>query len=151
MLDRFDDNERLLLGSCFLQAFRQGTFRNTSNIIRSQPPKTILGRTIRDSAGYLAEKFRDNQRKSPFHQPDRQHLLSDITSQLFRAWGHADPPVRRNCAITPRHLRFLHLFSLQRNSHMYKALSELITGAFFFACRSCEYLRVVTRGRTKLL
>jgi hypothetical protein len=34
---------------------------------------------------------------------------------------------------------------------MFKALSELVTGAFFFACRSCEYLRVVSRGRTKLL
>jgi hypothetical protein len=34
---------------------------------------------------------------------------------------------------------------------MYLALTELIIGAFFFACRSCEYLRVTVRGRTKIL
>jgi hypothetical protein len=30
-------------------------------------------------------------------------------------------------------------------------LANLITGAFFFACRSCEYLKVPVRGKTKLL
>jgi hypothetical protein len=31
------------------------------------------------------------------------------------------------------------------------ALSDLAIGAFFFAMRSCEYLKVPTRGKTKLL
>jgi hypothetical protein len=77
-------------------------------------PKPLLGRTLRDSAGYLAEKFRSNQRKIPFHEHDRQNILNDTVSQLFRAWSHSDPPVKRNSAITPRHLRFMYEFALQQ-------------------------------------
>jgi hypothetical protein len=70
---------------------------------------------------------------------------------LFRAWTNADPPVKRCCAITPKHLRFLHTYASQTKSYTLQALAILTTGAFFFACRSCEYLQVVVRGKTRIL
>jgi hypothetical protein len=59
--------------------------------------------------------------------------------------------VTRPCEITPKHLRYLHLYATQINSPIHQALATLVTAAFFFACRSCEYLRVVVRGKTKIL
>jgi hypothetical protein len=70
---------------------------------------------------------------------------------LFKAWANIDPPVRRNCAITPKHMRFLHIYAREQGSHILQSLAELVTGAFFFACRSCKYLSVVVRGKTKIL
>jgi hypothetical protein len=48
-------------------------------------------------------------------------------------------------------MRYLHLYARQQRSPILQALSELVTGAFFFACRSCEYLSVTVRGKTKIL
>jgi hypothetical protein len=59
--------------------------------------------------------------------------------------------VKRSCAITPKHIRYLHLYAAQIHSPLHQALATLVTAAFFFACRSCEYLRVVVRGKTKIL
>jgi hypothetical protein len=110
-----------------------------------------LGRSLLDTASYLAEEFRRAGRLSPLHQQQRQDILAEEIANLIRAWGNSDPPVRRNCAITPKHLRTLHLAAAQRQSPLLRALAHLITGAFFFACRSCEYVKVNTRGKTKLL
>ena len=41
--------------------------------------------------------------------------------------------------------------SKQRGSEFEKAVSELILGAFFFAMRSCEYVKTYKPGRTKKL
>lgn len=72
-------------------------------------------------------------------------------ARLFTAWKWEDPGARRSAAITPKHLRFLHLAAAQSGSALLSALATLLTGAFFFAMRSCEYLRVPVRGRTKIL
>jgi hypothetical protein len=70
---------------------------------------------------------------------------------MFRAWNNSDPPVQRNCALTPKHQRFLHQYANDSGNKLCQALSTLVIGAFFFACRSCEYLKVVVRGKTKIL
>jgi hypothetical protein len=154
-LDQLTETERAHIVRGFLQHLRQRRqpahdYGGASAFLR--PGKgPILGRTIRDTVSYLAEKFRSSERNSPFHKLTQQNSLTDEVANTFRAWANIDPPIHRNCDLTPKHLRFLHLFSKQTNSHVCQALADLVTGAFFFACRSCEYLKVTVRGKTKIL
>lgn len=63
-----------------------------------------------------------------------------------------DPKAKQDSALTPRHLRFLHQHaSSSKLPSIASTLANLATAAFFFACRSCEYLKVSVRGRTKIL
>jgi hypothetical protein len=98
------------------------------------------------------EKFTSDLRTSPFHFPGHPDLLLPTVNRLLKAWQKVDPPPSLAAAITPKHLRFIHLYGLQSKSIIIQTISELISGAFFFACRtSCEYLVVPVRGRTTLL
>jgi hypothetical protein len=70
---------------------------------------------------------------------------------LLKAFDNVDPPTRRQKAITPRLLRKL------GSASSHPALintapavaADIITGAFFFAMRSCEYSKPQVAGKTK--
>jgi hypothetical protein len=74
---------------------------------------------------------------------------------ILKAWTNADPKQNRQCAITPRHLRFLHEFAASNidihASNFQSNLALLASGAFFYACRACEYLKVTGQRKTKQL
>ena len=57
-----------------------------------------------------------------------------------------DPPKRQQPAITPRHLR--HLARLGEITPTIQPLADRAIGAWFFALRSCEYLRVTGERKT---
>jgi hypothetical protein len=99
----------------------------------------------------VASKFTSSLRTSPFHLHGHPNVVDPSVRRLLQAWTNEDPPVQRSPAITPRHLRYIHLYAEQTNSDIVRAIADLISAAFFFACRSCEYLEVSVRGKTKLL
>ena len=69
------------------------------------------------------------------------------------AFDNTDDPVNRQKAITPQFLRKLHLLGsnprVEANLHDHAV--DLIIGAYFFAMRSCEYVRPTKPGKTKTL
>jgi len=71
------------------------------------------------------------------------------TFQLqIRGYKKSDPPEQQQVALTGSIIRESNSLALTK---LDKAMSELFTGAFFFAMRSCEYLKVPGKWRTKLL
>lgn len=99
----------------------------------------------------MASKFKCDLRTSPFHVPGHPDHLEPSVQHLLKAWTNIDPPPRRAPAITPKHLRFLHLYAKQHQSLTLQTIADLTSGAFFFAFRSCKYLMVPVRGKTTLL
>lgn len=158
-LDTFPRHARTHLCRGFLEAVRRGEYsggrgrrtRSDSNPSGNNDPQQLLGRSVRETASNLVENFRSALRPSPIHDVERSNVLDPNINKLFRAWESTDPRQQRSAAITPSHLRHLFLLATINESPTLLALSQLIAGAYFFAMRSCEYLRVPVRGRTKLL
>jgi hypothetical protein len=77
-------------------------------------------------------------------------MLSVLLSRQFRSYRNDDPK-----EIQQKALPFIVLRELAKRqvSELDKAISQLTICAGFFACRSCEYLKVPRREmkRTKLL
>jgi hypothetical protein len=75
--------------------------------------------------------------------------------EVMKAWSNLDPKENRQCAITSRHLRFLHEYATTTEdpstSDFQSIMALLASGAFFYACRSCEYLKVTGLRKTKQL
>ena len=67
---------------------------------------------------------------------------------LMRAYGINDPPVVRQEPISPRALRVM-LKSAKTKRDTF--IANMIIGAFFFACRSCEYVRTPGEPRTRTI
>ena len=66
----------------------------------------------------------------------------------MRAYGINDPPVVRQEPISPRALRVM-LKSAKTKRDTF--IANMIIGAFFFACRSCEYVRTPGEPRTRTI
>lgn len=69
------------------------------------------------------------------------------------AFDNADGPVKRQKALTPKFLRKLHLLGATTDirSNVYDHAVDLIIGAYFYAMRSCEYVKPTKPGKTKML
>jgi hypothetical protein len=70
---------------------------------------------------------------------DSEGLLAFPLSRQYRAYKTLDPKEVQQKAIP---LCVLSAIALKDTTETQVATSQLILGAFFFACRSCEYLRV---------
>jgi hypothetical protein len=112
----------------------------------------VVSSTIRDAAGHLAASFRSHFKRSPIHLEGSSQLLPSVRA-LLKAYDNADPPPRRQKAITPKFLRkFYKLLAggaigSQNSAHAHTA--DITLGAYFFAMRSCEYTKTNRPGRTK--
>jgi hypothetical protein len=79
---------------------------------------------------------------------DRDKKFAFILQQQLRGYSIYDPPPNPQVAVTASVLReFIKLSTTKYD----KALCNLLIGAFFFAMRSCEYLKVGGPRKTKLL
>ncbi len=119
-------------------ALRQGRFSQKS----SEP---LVESTIRSSISYVAQTFRENDRPNPTKDEDGE--LGRFLSRLFRAFKNQDPKPTQQKALPAVVLRQL---SNMRFSESQIAIGELAIGAFFFACRSCEYLKVPAGEKKKI-
>jgi hypothetical protein len=94
----------------------------------------------------VAQAYKLADRSDPRLNVDGK--LAFVLQRQLRGYSSSDPPPSPQIAITASVLRELHKLLISAAD---KALCELFTGAFFFAMRSCEYVKVSGPRKTKLL
>ena len=128
-------NDRVLILSAFAHAIRTAEF--------SKPNLHRLGEdTVRNSVDHVAQTFRDLQYPDPRLDPDGKP--SRLLSAQYKGYRSADPPPKQQKALPG--CVILRLYKHNKTNRTC-ALADLCTGAFFFAMRSCEYLRVSGSNR----
>ena len=95
--------------------------------------RTIFENTINN----VVATFRSEGRPNPTRDSDGQ--IAWILSRQYRAYKNHDPKEKHEKALPSC---ILTRIALNQTSETRQAISQLIIGAFFFACRSCEYLKV---------
>mmetsp|Transcript_28039 Transcript_28039/g.58953 ORF Transcript_28039/g.58953 Transcript_28039/m.58953 type:complete len:348 (-) Transcript_28039:199-1242(-) len=93
--------------------------------------------TVRNSISYVAQTFRDHGERNPTKDEDGE--TSRLLQRLFRGLKNDDPNKRQQKALPVCVLREL---AKRKFTEHETAVKQLAIGAFFFACRSCEYLLV---------
>jgi hypothetical protein len=129
-LDNFEPHHRIKLIGAFAQALRDGRFSGPAY-------ETLAHGTINNTISSLVQTFRDNDREDPTR--DRDGKVGRLLQQQLKAYKKKDPPERQQKA-----LPCCVLVELARMdaTEVQKATAELAIGVFFFAMRSCEYLKV---------
>ena len=116
---------------------REGRFAGPSH-------ETLVESTVRNAVSYVAASFRDQDRRNPTLDEDGK--LARILSRQYRAYRNTDPPVKQQKAIPACVLVEM---SKMDETEVQIATAQLAMGGFFFACRSCEYLKVSKSERKK--
>jgi hypothetical protein len=140
-LDHCRKHQRVRIIGGFAQAMREARFSGPSY-------ETLAETTVRNAVSYVAATFRDNDRPNPTLDEDGE--LARILSRQYRAYRNTDPPVKQQKAIPVCVLKEL---AKMDATEVQVATYELAIGGFFFACRSCEYLKVpqAEKRRTDIL
>jgi hypothetical protein len=108
---------------------------------------------VQEAITKLGEIFRANVGYNPTHVPGTQGLHPALARQ-FKGMRNADPGEKQQRALPVCVYRELHrLVGLGTNttSDLDIAVADILTLAFFFCMRSCEYSEVQGERRTKLL
>ena len=140
-LDHCQKHQRIRILGAFAQAMREARFSGPSY-------ETLAETTVRNAISYVAATFRDNDRGNPTLDEDGE--LARLLSRQFRAYRNKDPPVKQQKALPCCVLKELaHMDATETQ----RAIAQLAIGGFFFACRSCEYLKVpqAEKRRTDIL
>ena len=137
LLCYFSKGQRIRLVGAFAMAVRQGQ-------CSGQSYDFLAGSTVRSIISYLVEAFRDNDYPNPIKDEDGE--LGRIISRIYRAWKNEDPPVKQQKALPICVLREISKMNLTEKQ---RAITQLVIWAFFFACRSCEYLKVPQAEKTQ--
>ena len=142
-LSSFDQPwSRNLILSAFAQAMRQASFSRG-------PKRTLVEGTVRTAIDYVAQTFRS------YHKPDPRldggGKTAFIIQQQLRGYRNTDRNAKQQKALPACIIR--HLIHRQTSTENI-AVGQLVTGAFFFAMRSCEYLKTnlpEEKRRTKII
>ena len=139
-LDGFDKHQRIKLMGAFAVAMREGRFSGDYG--------TLAEGTVRGSISYVVSSFRENGRPNPTKDEDME--LGFLLHRLFRTFKSEDPKVEHQKAVP---LSVISELWKRQNTETEKALAQLTVAAYFFACRSCEYLKVPQdeKRRTEIL
>jgi hypothetical protein len=138
-LDNFSRGNKHKILSAFAQAIREGRFCNRA-------PKNVKAESVRATLDCVAQAYKLADRADPRLDPDGK--LAFILQRQLRGYSATDDPESPQVAITASVLKEFYKLSI---SKVDKALCELFIGAFFFAMRSCEYMKVTGSRKTKLL
>ena len=140
-LDATEALEKLkpVVVSGFAQALRTGQ-------LQTRGRQSVVASTIKDNIGSLVQTFRSNKRKDPTRDPDGR--LSNLLSRQYAGFKSQDPAPKRERAISLRVLKMMQDLAVTEGD---RHTADLAMGAFFFACRSCEYLKVKGKRRTKTI
>ena len=140
-LDQFSQLERNLLLGAFAMAVREGRFTKNRT-------DALVEGTVRSAISHVVQAFRESGRQNP--TKDSDNMLSVLLSRQFRAYRNDNPK-----EVQQKALPFIVLEELAKRqvSELDRGISQLTICAGFFACRSCEYLKVPRREmkRTKQL
>lgn len=138
-LDGFNRHQKHRILGAFIAALHEGRFCTK----KGTAPKS---KTIRATLDCVAQTFKLANRTDPRLDADTKFAF--ILHRQLRSYSITDPPEKQQVAVTGSILRKFLKLSI---SPADKAMSELFTGAFFFAMRSCEYLKVSGPRKTKIL
>jgi hypothetical protein len=108
----------------------------------------LAGTTIDNALSSLVQTFRNNDRPNPTLDADGK--LGRLLQQQKRAYANKDPAPKQQKALPCVVLKEL---ARMEATEVQKATAQLAIGGFFFACRSCEYLKVpqAEKKRTDIL
>ena len=122
-------------------ALREGRFSG-------QAYDQLAASTVQSTISYVAQTFRERGRPNPTKDEDGE--LGRLLSRQYRSFKNNDPPPVQQKALPACALREMAKLSITETQ---RATSQLAIGAFFFACRSCEYLKVpqAQKRRTDIL
>ena len=111
-------------------AMREGRFARQSH-------GTLAEGTVRGTISFVSSSFRDNGRANPTKDEDGD--LGRVLSRLFRAFRNKDPNPKQQKAL---HAQLLVMMYTNNQTESQEAIGQLGISAFFWAMRSCEYLKV---------
>jgi hypothetical protein len=137
-LDNFTKIQKIKILSAFAQAI-EGRFSSK----RSDPIKSESCRTTIDC---MAQTFHLTNRPDPRLDEDGKPSL--FLYRQFRGYKKLDKPEKQQVTLTGSVIKELQKMAF---TPLDIAMCQLFTGAFFFAMRSCEYLKVSGQRRTKIL
>jgi hypothetical protein len=106
---------------------------------------TLAARTVSNTISYLASTFKKNGRPNSSLDEDRR--LSFLLSRQYRAFCNKDPPTKQQKALPCVVLKEMNKLKV---TPIQIATVQLAIVGFFFAMRSCEYLRERERERERL-
>jgi len=133
---------RTLLLSAFAQSMREASYSGNSYV-------TLAEGTVRSTVDYVAQTFRSNNQPDP--RLDDGGKLNYLLQQQYKGYKNRDKNIKQQKALPACILRkmFANTSTVENI-----AIAQLAIGAFFFAMRSCEYLRTniaEEKRRTKTL
>ena len=111
-------------------AVRDGQFSKQDDV-------TLAEGTVRGTVGYVAATFKDYDRGNPTKDEDGD--LGRLLQRQYRAYRNEDPNKKQQKALPIGVLRELAKLKCTESQ---RAILQLAIGGFFFAMRSCEYLKV---------
>jgi hypothetical protein len=138
-LDGFTRYQKHRILGAFAAALGEGRFSNK----RVSVPKSD---SIWAALDCVAQTFKLANRPDP--RLDADSNVAFILQRQLRAYRGFDNHEKQQVAVTGSVLRKFIDISI---SSADKAMSELFTSAFFFAMRSCEYLKVSGPRKTKII
>ena len=138
-LDRFHDDEKVLLMSAFAASIRNNENGKTRRV-------RLHGTTVRAAISNVCSAFRSNLRRNPILESGGEKSL--IFKRQIQGYINEDP-VRRHQKCLPMGV-FRKLYS-NTATPLSIAIGQLTAGALFFGMRSCEYSSVTTERKTKIL
>ena len=104
--------------------------------------------TVRGTISFVSPSFRDNGKTNPTKDEDGD--LTRVLSRLYRAFRNKDPNPKQQKALPAQVLAVMYK---NKQTETQRAIGQLGIGAFFWAMRSCEYLKVpqAEKRRTDIL
>ena len=149
-LDRvgLQDNPHLLGFKCPTKARLVGGFAISIRRGEHSAPRydSPLGAgTVRQTLSNLASAFTINDHADPRHNDEGD--IHPHLKNILRAFSRNDPKCEPQKAITPMLLAYLY----KRTDNFAQHIADLCNGAFFFACRSCEYSQTKGTRKTKII
>jgi hypothetical protein len=112
------------------------------------------GGTVEETLAKLGQMFRTNVGFNPYYGPDGQ-TSHPLLSRQIKGMKNKDPGVKPQKALPVLVYRLIHK-QAEQNKHLPNyvldvVVADLLTMAFFWCMRSCEYSSVEGERRTKLL
>ena len=139
-LTRLTRAKKTRMAGAFVISLRRGEHSHE----RHKGP--LVAGTISKALSNLAATFQDNNHSDLRHNIDGK--TDRFISGILRSFKKVDPKEKAQKAITPALLR--HLYTRSKTT-FFQHVADLCTGAFFFACRSCEYSQTTGSRKTKIL
>jgi len=138
-LDNFSRGAKHKILSAFSHAIRESRFGHGRS-------RNIKAESVRATLDGVVQAYKLADRADP--RLDADGKFAFVLQRQLRGYSVNDTPDSPQVAITASVLRKFYDLSISLAD---KALCELFIGAFFFAVRSCKYVKVSGQRKTKIL